>query len=81
MVTATLAVENLFGADHDIWGVNVEAEYHEERTAASPTPPRGTGRAAPVLPRRLVTPHPSGNGPGNRAGLRPVPGVTTPSSR
>jgi hypothetical protein len=24
-------VENIFGADHDVWTVNVEAEYHEEK--------------------------------------------------
>ena len=29
MYTAMLTVENLFGADHDIWSVNVEDEYHE----------------------------------------------------
>jgi protoporphyrinogen oxidase len=32
MLTAMLSVENIFGARHDIWSVNVEAEYHEERT-------------------------------------------------
>ena len=31
MLTAMLSVENIFGANHDIWAVNVEAEYHEER--------------------------------------------------
>ena len=30
MLTAVLAVENIQGADHDIWAVNVEADYHEE---------------------------------------------------
>jgi protoporphyrinogen oxidase len=30
MLTAMLSVENIFGARHDIWAVNVEAEYHEE---------------------------------------------------
>ena len=30
MYTAKLAVENIFGATHDIWGVNVERVYHEE---------------------------------------------------
>jgi hypothetical protein len=25
-----LSVENMFGAHHDIWAVNVEEEYHEE---------------------------------------------------
>jgi len=38
MYTAMLSVENIFGADHDIWSVNVEEEYHEERTAAPPHP-------------------------------------------
>ncbi|MDQ3757349.1 MAG: NAD(P)/FAD-dependent oxidoreductase [Actinomycetota bacterium] len=46
MYTAMLAVENILGVGrHDIWQVNVEAEYHEEGS-------RGTGRDAPVLPRR-----------------------------
>ncbi len=31
MYTALLTVENLFGADHDIWAVNVEEEYHEQK--------------------------------------------------
>ncbi|MGY6499533.1 MAG: NAD(P)/FAD-dependent oxidoreductase [Acidimicrobiales bacterium] len=52
MLTAMLTVENIAeGAHHDIWTVNVEEEYHEEGSA-----PRsgslGTGRDAPVLPRR-----------------------------
>ena len=35
MLTAMLSVENIFGAHHDIWSVNVEAEYHEERVEKS----------------------------------------------
>jgi len=31
MYTAMLSVENIFGAGHDIWSVNVEADYHEEK--------------------------------------------------
>ncbi len=31
MYTAMLSVENILGADHDIWTVNVEAAYHEEK--------------------------------------------------
>jgi UDP-galactopyranose mutase len=34
MYTALLTVENLFGASHDIWAVNVEEEYHEVADAA-----------------------------------------------
>ena len=32
MLTAMLAVENIFGTQHDLWSVNVEQEYHEEMT-------------------------------------------------
>jgi hypothetical protein len=59
MYTAMLTVENIVdGADHDIWSVNVEEEYHEEGgepTASGAAPgmgPRGTGRDAPILPRQ-----------------------------
>ena len=52
MVTAMLTVDNLFGADHDIWAVNVENEYHEElRVPASDGAAAGTGRTAPILSR------------------------------
>jgi protoporphyrinogen oxidase len=43
MYTAMMTVENIFGADHDVWSVNVEEEYHEAGS---------TGRDAPVLPLR-----------------------------
>ena len=29
MLTALLAVDNAMGADHDLWGVNADHEYHE----------------------------------------------------
>ena len=51
MYTAMLTVENLFGADHDIWAVNVEEEYHEEGEAVEELRESGTGRAAPVIPK------------------------------
>jgi protoporphyrinogen oxidase len=35
MLTAMLTVENIFGASHDVWNVNVEAEYHEEQAHAA----------------------------------------------
>jgi protoporphyrinogen oxidase len=83
MYTAMLTVENILGADHDIWAVNVEEEYHEAGTGSSraggdPAPRSapgsgehrgavaeptsiersrhrgGTGRDAPVLPRRTA---------------------------
>ena len=44
MLTAMLAVENLFlGKNHDLWSVNVEEEYHEEKTN------NGSGRQAPKI--------------------------------
>jgi protoporphyrinogen oxidase len=47
MLTAMLAVENVLGvADHEVWSVNVDGEYHEEIAGGG-----GTGRDAPVLPR------------------------------
>ena len=48
MLTAILTVENIYGADHDIWEVNVEEEYHEARGSTG----AGTGRDAPILPPR-----------------------------
>ncbi len=42
MFTAMLSVENIFGAHHDVWSVNVEEEYHEEKAADdSEGEPRG----------------------------------------
>jgi hypothetical protein len=56
MYTAMLTVENIVaGAGHDIWSVNVEDEYHEEKSAAGGLGDAaiagGTGRDAPILPR------------------------------
>jgi protoporphyrinogen oxidase len=52
MFTAMLTVENIVhGAGHDIWSVNVEAEYHEEVADAGGD---STGRDAPVIPRQAV---------------------------
>jgi len=57
MYTAMLSVENIFGARHDIWNVNVEEEYHEEKTVDVRNGgggEHGTGRAAPITPRRAT---------------------------
>ena len=46
MMTAMLTVENLYGASHDIWEVNVEAEYHEtDEAPAAPSRHRPTPRS------------------------------------
>jgi protoporphyrinogen oxidase len=53
MYTAMLTVENICGASHDVWSVNVEEEYHETGQGGVETvtgdAARGTGRAAPVF--------------------------------
>jgi protoporphyrinogen oxidase len=52
MYTAMLTVETICeGIPHDVWAVNVEADYHEVM-GESDRPTGGTGRDAPVLPRR-----------------------------
>lgn len=54
MVTAMYAVDNICGTPRDLWTVNVEEEYHEEKHTGSSgsAPAGGTGRSAPVLPRK-----------------------------
>jgi protoporphyrinogen oxidase len=51
MLTAMLSVENILGARHDVWTVNVESEYHEEQVGSDRP---ATGRDAPVLPRAAI---------------------------
>lgn len=49
MYTAMLTVENIVnGSTYDVWDVNVDEEYHEEK---SPSTNSGTGRDAPVIER------------------------------
>ncbi|MDQ1437833.1 MAG: hypothetical protein QOK43_1462 [Acidimicrobiaceae bacterium] len=54
MLTAMLAVENIYGADHDVWDVNVDDEYHEERKDSGSSGTSGTGRDAPVVEREVL---------------------------
>ncbi len=51
MYTAMLTVENIVAdARHDIWSVNVDEQYHEEKSRDGAG--TGTGRDAPIVPRR-----------------------------
>jgi protoporphyrinogen oxidase len=52
MLTAMLAVKNIFGANYDIWSVNVDAEYHEEisKTDKLEVPACTT---QPLVPKRI----------------------------
>jgi protoporphyrinogen oxidase len=53
MMTALLSVENLLDdAQHDVWAVNVEEDYHEEGPKSPDAKSGGTGRGAPVVPRK-----------------------------
>jgi len=45
MLTARLAVRNLFGERHDLWAVNADEAYHEETDARV--------RSQPLVPERL----------------------------
>jgi protoporphyrinogen oxidase len=59
MLTAMLTARNILGeGHHDVWQVNVEDDYHEEQTGKHPQPApshsAGTGRAAPLHPRRAT---------------------------
>ena len=69
MYTAMLTVENIHGAHHDIWAVNVEEEYHETtdgRSAVSESrPPSGPSGPGPSGP--------GPSGPGPSAGTRTPP--------
>ena len=55
MLTAMLSVENILdGTEHDVWSVNVEAEYHEEQTGGDDTPGRHRPRRALPSPQVVV---------------------------
>jgi protoporphyrinogen oxidase len=86
MLTAVLSVENIYGADHDVWSVNVDDEYHEEarrpsssanssQTSPSTTAARssapGTGRDAPLLPLPYDEPEPADRVVADQASLAP----------
>ena len=40
MMTAICAAENICGANHDLWAINTEPDYHEEKKPDSTTAPR-----------------------------------------
>jgi protoporphyrinogen oxidase len=47
MLTARLAVRNLFGERHDLWAVNADEEYHEAEDL------RALAASQPLVPRRI----------------------------
>jgi hypothetical protein len=50
MLTALLAARNILGETHDLWNVNVDAEYHEEGT---PDDYGGLASTQPAVPQRI----------------------------
>lgn len=55
MMTALYAARNILGANHDLWAVNTEPEYHEQQTVADDfgTKPRASARQPKLLFPRL----------------------------
>jgi protoporphyrinogen oxidase len=74
MYTAMLTVENIHGAHHDIWSVNVEEEYHESTDGPSEASEGRTGRAAPIIPRSATK---VGSASGSTTGPDAGPAVGT----
>lgn len=60
MMTAMRAAENVLGAKHDLWAINTEAEYHEERRETNPSAkPRPSGRPDRAAEADQLSPGPS----------------------
>lgn len=51
MLTAMLAVDNILGARHDLWQVNVEQEYHEETSSREAEAKAQLGQLAATQPQ------------------------------
>jgi protoporphyrinogen oxidase len=54
MLTAMLSVKNILGANYDVWGVNVDNEYHEEMQEPSGSDLAILGSTQPLVPKRIA---------------------------
>lgn len=54
MLTAMLSVKNILGAHYDVWGVNVDSEYHEEITAQEESELGVVSSTQPLVPTRIA---------------------------
>jgi protoporphyrinogen oxidase len=54
MLTAMLAVKNILGANHDVWSVNEDKEYHEEIKAQEEGDARLIAATQPLVPKRIA---------------------------
>ena len=77
MLTAMLSVENILGAHHDVWTVNVEDEYHEEGDDEADRGDRARARGDRT-PRRRSLPPPLSRRPSAPARARTDPVADAP---
>lgn len=54
MLTAMLSVKNILGANYDVWGVNVDNEYHEEMKEEKDGELALLGSTQPLVPKRIA---------------------------
>jgi len=54
MLTAMLSVKNILGANYDVWGVNVDNEYHEEISAQEESELAVISSTQPLVPTRIA---------------------------
>ncbi|MCC6329310.1 MAG: NAD(P)/FAD-dependent oxidoreductase [Acidobacteria bacterium] len=54
MLTAMLSVKNILGANYDVWGVNVDNEYHEEITEQEGKDLAIVSSTQPLVPKRIA---------------------------
>ena len=54
MLTAMLSVKNILGANYDVWGVNVDNEYHEEISAHEESELSVISSTQPLVPTRIA---------------------------
>jgi len=54
MLTAMLSVKNILGANYDVWGVNVDNEYHEEISAQEQSELAVVSSTQPLVPTRIA---------------------------
>jgi len=53
MMTASCAVQNILGAKHDLWAINTEPEYHEEKREETAVAEKELRRPAYAEPPRI----------------------------
>jgi protoporphyrinogen oxidase len=54
MLTAMLSVKNILGANYDVWGVNVDNEYHEELKEHEESEISLVASTQPLIPKRIA---------------------------